>query len=339
MTCKLLLFDYRKAEEQFFNENNFDNYDIKFFKESLNKETVKTLPQEDLDEAAIISVFIGSEIDKEVISKFKNLRVISTRSTGYNHICINSCAERNIALVNVDSYGHASVAQFTIGLMIMLVRNILPALNIKIDNTFVDANLTGHNLNNLTLGVIGTGAIGSAVAKYAKCFGMNILAFDLKQNRDLVENNFVRYVEMDELLKLSDIVTLHSVYTRDNYKMISENQFNLMKNNSYFINVSRGELVDNEALLNSLDSGKLKGAGLDVVSCVDLNDFTENKTEKSSILCVETSETLKRLKAHPNVIITPHIAYDTQEAIDFILQTTFDGITDFLSGGFKYRVL
>lgn len=338
MTCKLLFFDYRKSEEKFFSCNNFENFDIKFYRHSLNKDTVKNLPQELLDETTIVSVFITSEIDKDVISKFKNLRVISTRSTGYDHICVNSCTDRNITLINVENYGRLPVSQFTIGLIIMLTRNILPSIAKVPDNTFAVENFIGSDLNSLTLGIIGTGSIGSAVAQYAKCLGMKVLAYDKNRNAELEKNEFVKYVEMEELLTRSDIVSLHLPYTQGNTKMFSYTQFDMMKNNSYFINVSRGELVDNNALLKALDNGKLKGVGLDVVSCTEASSERE-KIEKSSIYCVDKSKIIKRLLQHPNVIITPHIAYNTQEAIDYILKTTFEGISDYLSGGFKHRVV
>ena len=338
MTCKLLFFDYRKSEEKFFSKNNFENYDIKFYRNSLNKETVKTLPQKLLDETTIVSVFITSEIDKDVISKFKNLRVISTRSTGFDHICVNSCTNRNITLINVENYGQLPVSQFTIGLIIMLTRNILPSVVTVPDNSFAVEKFIGTDLNSLTLGIIGTGAIGLAVAEYAKCLGMKVLAYDKNRNSELEKNKFVKYVELDELLTRSDIVSLHLPYTQENTKMFSYTQFDMMKNNSYFINVSRGELVDNNALLKALDNGKLKGVGLDVVSCTEASSERE-KVEKSSIYCVNKSKIVKRLLQHSNVIITPHIAYNTQEAIDCILKTTFEGISDYLSGGFKHRVV
>lgn len=338
MTCKLLFFDYRESEEKFFSRNEFENYDIMFFRNSLNKETVKDLPQELLDETTIISVFITSVIDKEVISKFKNLRIIATRSTGYDHICVKSCRSRNITLINVENYGHKPVSQFTIGLIIMLTRNILPSISTNLSSSFVSENYIGSNLDNLTLGIVGTGAIGSAVACYAKCLGLKVLAYDKNQNSELEKNKIVKYVEMEELLTRSDIVSLHLPFTPENTKMFSYSQFDMMKNNSYFINVSRGELVDNNALLKFLDNGKLRGVGLDVVSCIEASP-EKDKVEKSSIYCVDKSKIVKRLLAHKNVIITPHIAYNTQQAIDYILKTTFEGISDYLSGGFEHRVV
>lgn len=337
MSCKMLFFDYRDSEEKFFKEHDFSNYDIKFFKESLNEETFNSLSQEDIEHAMIISVFISSTIDDKIISRFKNLRVITTRSTGYDHIDLNSCVNKNIALINVESYGDSAVAQFAFMLIIMLVRKI--DIIIKSDNnsTFEGVDFTGRNLNTLTIGVIGTGIIGSSVCRAASCFGMKVLAYDVRENKDLISTFNVEYVDFDTLLKNSDIVTLHLPYTNDNYHMFSSHQFELMKQDSYFVNVARGELVDTNALLYFAKKGKFKGIGLDVVACQN-SDCPEEK-DKTSVMCLETSQAVHELAQLPNVILTPHIAYDTQEAVDFILETTFKGLADFLTGGKKYRVI
>ena len=337
MACRVLFFDYRASEEKFFERHCLDNFDIKFFKESLDENFLDNLSQEDFDETMIISVFISSNVSENVISKFKNLRIISTRSTGYDHIDIKSCSEKHIALINVESYGCTSVAQFTIAMMLMLVRNLYPTLLIsdKHDASLFES-LCGRDLNKLTLGVVGTGAIGSAVCRYAHAFGMDIIACDPVQKRELIAAFDVKYLEMNEVLKNADILTLHLPYTNENYHMIGVQQLEMMKDNSYLINVSRGEVVDTKALLDFAKVGKFKGIALDVVAC----ETSQNKEkERTSLMCFETSQAVKELASLPNVILTPHMAYDTQEAIDYILETTFEGITDVLKGGHQYRVL
>lgn len=339
MACKMLFFDYRKPEEHFFKKHKFENFDIKFFEESLNESTLNLLTEEDFENTMIISVFISSTIDENIISRFKNLRVISTRSTGYDHICINSCVNKNVTLLNVDSYGSIAVAQFTLGVIIMLVRNIFPAIKAVKDNNFEFGDLCGRDLNSLTLGVIGTGAIGSSVCKYAHAFGMKILAYDVVQKKELIAEADVKYVEMEELLRHSDIVTLHFPYFKENYHLFSTKQFDMMKQGSYFINVSRGEVVDTEALLEFAKKQKFKGIAIDVVACPDLESVSGQILDKSSVSCMRTSEVVKELEKLPNVILTPHMAYDTQEAVDYILEMTFEGLLDFLTGGHKHRVI
>lgn len=339
MSCKMLFFDYRESEEKFFEDNCFENYEIKFFKESLNESTLNLLSEDDFEKTMIISVFITSTVSSEIISRFKNLRVISTRSTGYDHICINSCRNKNIALINVDSYGSTAVSQFAMCLIMMLVRNMKQILDSKQDEFGVYQNFCGRDLNNLTLGIIGTGAIGAGVCKIASCAGMNILAYDIRPKNELVSDYNVQYVDMDALLANADVVSLHLPYLLENYHMFSSEQFEKMKDGSYFVNVSRGELVDTDALLEYMKRGKFKGLGLDVVACSGVESANEDNREKSSVSCMQTSSSVQELSKFQNVIITPHIAYDTQEAVDYILKITFKSISDFITGGHDNRVI
>lgn len=338
MSCRMLFFDYRDSEKKFFDGDKFSNYDIKFFTEPLNEETIGRLSEEDFEKTIILSVFITSHLDENIIKKFKNLRIISTRSTGYDHIDVNTCAENNIALINVDSYGQESVAQFVFGLILMLVRNIHLALNSEIGDLFCVNNFTGRNLNRLTLGVVGTGEIGSSVCKLAKCFGMRVLAYDIRQKKELQSDYAVQYMELEGLLRNSDIVTLHLPFTKENYHMFSDSQFALMKNDSYFINVSRGNLVDTEVLLKYAKEKKFKGIALDVVACQDVH-VASGDVKNEDLFCMEYSNAVHELMKIPNVIITPHMAYNTQDSIEFILEKTFEALSDYLKGGRKNRVV
>ncbi len=336
MSCRMLFFDYRESEEKFFKEHNFANYDIKFFKESLNEDTLQTLTEDDLENTMIVSVFISSNVTNEVVSKFKNLRVVSTRSTGYDHIELDACIKKNIAIINIPSYGSLAVVQFAFGLILMIVRNLYVAVFEEKNNIKSKTNLTGRNLNDLSIGIVGTGEIGSSICKVAHGFDMNIIAYDIKENENLVHKYNVKYTSLEELLKTSDIVTLHLPFTKENYHMFSKREFELMKEGSYFVNVARGELVDNNALLEFVKKGKFKGVALDVVACPSKNNPDVNK---SSLSCMETSEVVQELSKYPNVLITPHIAYDTQEAVDYILNETFNGLSDYVTGGRKYRII
>ena len=336
----MLVFEYRETEHDFFGKNKFSNYDIKFFDFNLNEETVNELSDEDLNQASIISVFINSTLTKEVIDKFKNLRVIATRSTGYDSINQKACVQRNIALLNVQNYGETAVAEFTIGLIIGIVRNIFNSIISIKKGDFSENSFVGRDLEKLTLGVVGTGAIGAAVCRLAHAFGMKILAYDLVEKVELEEKYNVTFTTLDFLLRNSDVVTLHVPYTGNNYHMFSKHEFEIMKQNSYFINVARGEIVDLKYLKENLLNGKIRAAALDVVAC-NYNEgcekFSDN-IEKSSLECLSNSKVVKELIQMPNVFVTPHIAYESQDAIDYILAKTFDGIQDFINGGSKNRV-
>ncbi len=340
MAIKMLVFEYRETEHKFFGQNKFCNYDISFFDFSLNEETINKLSDEDIEQAAIISPFINSVLTKKIIDRFKNLRVIAMRSTGYDNVDKKACIQRNIALLNVQNYGETAVAEFTMGLIIGIVRNIFHSVISVKNNDYVNTSFVGRDLEKLTLGVIGTGAIGATVCRLAYAFKMKILAYDLVEKTELQDKYNVNFTTLDFLIRNSDVITLHVPYTGDNYHMFSKHEFDLMKQNSYFINVSRGELVDTTYLKENLDNGKILAAALDVVACnynIDCEKFS-GKIEKSSIECLQNSKIVQELIRMPNVFVTPHIAYESQDAIDFILTRTFDGISDFINGGSKNRV-
>lgn len=336
MSINMLVFDYRTTEHAFFANNHLSNFNIKFFSESLNEETVKELSDADKDNTMVISVFIDSEVSEEVINQFKNLRIISTRSTGIDHIDSKVAAKRNIQIVNVMNYGSTSVAQFTFGLILALVRNIVVSAICLKNLQKTNISFLGRDISKLTLGVIGTGAIGGAVCKLAHTFGMKIAAYDLKEKKELRDKCDVKYTSFDNLLKISDIVTLHTPFTGDNKNIISYPQFEIMKPDAYLINTARGELVDIKALKHALDEKQIKGAALDVLNCESYNlkceDFAE-KMQDCPLHCYEEVQIAHEIVKYSNVIITPHIAYETQDSIDYILQKTFDGIMSTINGG------
>jgi len=334
---KMLVFDTKDVERKFFELNVFKDFDVTLIESALNMKT--ELTQEQFDETAVISLFIHSEITEELLSKFKNLRLIATRSTGFNHIDIDACKKRHIAVLNVEDYGKTSVAQFAIGIMITLVRNVIPAIeDVKKQSACINC-YNGRDLSNMTLGIIGTGTIGSQVAKIAFSLGMKILAFDVVNNDEI--KDFAHYVEFDELITNSDIITLHTPYTESNYHLIGKEQLAKMKDGVYIINTARGELIDIEALYNSVISGKVKGVALDVLECEFLNfnddNFTDNLSTAGSD-CLSKTILAWKLLEKPNVILTPHIAYATYEAVNKILTDSLSGIKEYFNGGNANRV-
>lgn len=328
---KMLMFDFRESERDFFERNDFPDFEITFIKEPLNE--MSQLTQEQYDETDVISVFISSQVCEEVLKRFKNLRVVATRSTGYNHIDVKHCSQNNIAVFNVEEYGQTSVAQYTMALILALVRNLFPAY-LDIQRNYVNhADYEGRNLNKLTIGIIGCGSIGGAVAKIANFFDMKVLVHSYAKRTDV--SSFAEYVSLDELLENSDIVTLHVPYSSENYHMIGEKEFSKMKDGAYFVNTARGELIDIVALYENLLSGKIRGAALDVLECEYLALAPENIVDdikSSNSNCVASALITQKLLGMRNVIITPHIAYNTQESVDTLLETTFNNIRDFHKG-------
>ena len=333
---KMLMFDFRESEKDFFEKNEFKDIEITFIEEPLNE--YSQLSEEMLEETDIISVFISSKLTEEVIKKFKNLRIITTRSTGYNHIDVKYCSQNHIAVFNVEEYGKSSVAQYTFALILALVRNLIPAY-LDIQKSLINhKDYEGRNISALTIGIIGCGAIGTAVATLAKSFGMNILVNSYAQRDDIA--TFARYVSIEELLKESDIITLHFPYTSDHYHFLGVNEFQKMKDGVYIINTARGELIDILVLYENLVSGKVKGVALDVLECEELTFGQANLANLNDIdsKCTTSALITQKLLAMDNVIITPHIAYNTKESIDTLLKTTFNNIRDFMKGNHNNKI-
>lgn len=335
---KMLMFDYRDSEKEYFEHNDTSDFDITFHRESLNENT--QLTEDEKNNTVILSVFINSKITENVLNQFKNLQIITTRSTGYNHIDTKACIERNISVINVSDYGRTSVAQFTIGMIIALVRNFIPAANDVKNRHTIHEKYEGRDISRLNLGVIGTGSIGSAVCELADVFGMKIYAHDLKVNKNISE--FVEYVSFNELLRISDIITLHVPYISEFHHMISKKEFEMMKKDSYIINTARGELVDTAALYEAIRDGKIKGAALDVIECEELNtnivDF-DNTLKTASCECLESTIVTQKLMSFDNVIMTPHIAYHTRESVNSILNTMFYDIKNYFKGSHTNQVV
>ena len=326
---KMLFFDFRESEQKFFDTHELKDFEIEFINEPLNENTYLTEKQ--LNDTDAVSVFITSTLNENVLKKFKNLRIISTRSTGYNHIDVKYCRKKRISVFNVSGYGQTSVAQYTMMLMIALVRNLKPAyLDIKRNGPDYP-NYEGRDINNLSLGIIGYGSIGQAVAKLANAFGMTVYVNCLEKTTDTT----IQYLTLDELIRTSDIITLHLPYNSELYHMIGRDEISKMKDGVYIINTARGELIDSVALYEAIMTGKVKGAALDVFECESLAvkpDGITSNIEGYDKNCVANALIAQKLIDRDNVILTPHIAYNTQESIYRILEITFNNLRDYCKG-------
>lgn len=283
--------------------------------------------------AAILSVFIYSPLPRALIRRLRGVRLIATRSTGFDHIDLAACRARHIAVANVPAYGENTVAEHTFALILALSRNVHTAYVRTMRGDFSLDGLQGFDLKGRTLGVVGAGRIGMHVIKMARGFGMTVLAYDTRQDPFLSEVLDFRYAPLPELLKRSDIVTLHVPYMSATHHLMNRERFRLMKRGALLINTARGGLVDTHALVWALDTGLVGGAGLDVLEGEELV-----KEERQLLKRDFSKERLiTALKNHillhrENVVITPHIAFDSQEALQRILDTTVANITAFLNG-------
>ncbi len=283
--------------------------------------------------AGIISVFIYSQVTASVLKRLPGLRFIATRSTGFDHIDLKACQAKGIRVSNVPAYGENTVAEHTFALILSLSRNVHKAYVRTIKGDFSLNGLQGFDLKGKTLGVIGAGRIGMHVIKMAKGFGMEVLVYDTRRDPFLREVLDFRYAPLPELLRKSDIVSLHLPYTSSTHHLMHRETFRLMKRGALLINTARGGLVDTNALVWALDEGIVGGAGLDVLEGEELVKEERQLLEKD----FSKDRLITALKNHillhrENVVITPHIAFDSREALQRILDTTVANLVGFLHG-------
>jgi D-lactate dehydrogenase len=312
----------------------FNKHNITFFKDGLTEKNIEKVKDSD-----IISVFVGSEIDNKLICKFKKLKAIITRSTGYDHIDVKNCKKKKILVLNTPYYGENTIAEFAFALILALSRKIVESVEKTKKRDFSLEGLRGFDLKGKTLGVVGMGEIGSHVVRMAKAFGMNVIVCTRTKNPKLAKRQGFKYLTLENLLKKSDIITIHVPLTKKTHHLINKKNIKLAKKGAYLINTSRGEVVDTTALIWALDKGILGGAGLDVLEEEEM--FKEEKqllSEKFSREKLFNVFENNILLNRSNVIITPHNAFNTKEALNRILETTVDNINSVINGKMRNLV-
>lgn len=326
---KITFFEATTEEEKVLGEM-LAGIDCRFISEKISQKNMR-----EADGSDAISVFVNSTLSKEVIDSLPGLKLISTRSTGFDHIDIEYAKSKGIKVVNVPSYGSRTVAEFAFALLLNLSRKVnIAAEQIRDQGSFDIEKFRGFDLFGKTIGVIGTGKIGKNAVKIARGFGMNVLAFDKFPDEKFAAENDMKYVGLDELLKNSDVVTIHTLYNKETYHLINQENIKQMKKGSYLINTARGEIVETDALVWALKEGVLAGAGLDVLEGErKLKDGVEavlGETKKGENFKILLEDHM--LMEMPNVIITPHIAFSTVEAENEIMKTTAENILEFSRG-------
>jgi len=284
----------------------------------------------------IISTFHISTLSKDVLSTLPKLKMIATRSTGFNHIDLKHCKTKKIVACNVPTYGRRTVAEHTWGLILTLTRNIYEAVHrTKHEGKFNLIGLQGTDVFGKTLGIIGLGEIGHTVLKIAKGFGMDVIVYTRTQDEDLAQEYDFRFAkDLDELLKVSDIITLHLPLNEHTKHIINCKNVTKMKKGVFLVNTARGGLIETEAILEGLKENIFGGVGLDVL---------ENELEFQEEADLLSTHFRKKvdyenlvldhiLMTHPKVVVTPHTAFNSTEARLRILDTTFDNINAFIEG-------
>lgn len=324
---KTVFFELEKWEEEFV-KDNLGVLDVSFVNDKLTEENAA-----DFKDAQIISIFIYSQITKQILDKLPNLKLITTRSMGFDHIDMNYCKEKGITVSYVPTYGSHTVAEHTFALILAVSRKLITSIEQAKRGDFTNQNLEGFDLFGKTLGVVGTGHIGSNVCKLGISFGMKVLAFNHHQDLELIQKG-VKYVSIEDLISSSDIITLHLPHTKETEHIINMENIQKFKKGSILVNTARGALVETKAIVFGLQNGILAAAALDV-----LEEETALREERELLSShfLEKTDLKTQLLDHvlltePNVIITPHNAFNSKEALQEILTTTIASIKSFVSG-------
>lgn len=310
-------------------EQSFNDIEFVYCDKKLDKNTIELAK-----DSEIISVFINSFVNKEMIDLLPNLKFITTRSTGFEHIDIEYCSQKGIMVSSVPSYGDHTVAEITFAFILNLSRNILKANSyIRETSDFnILPSFCGFDLNGKTIGIIGTGRIGKNVIKMANGFNMNIIAYDLYPDFNYAKENNVTYKTFEEVIANSDIVTLHAPYNKENHHLINKEHISKMKKGIFIINTARGALIDTGALIWGLEQGIIAGAGLDVLEGerdlkIGNEMINEDGAQNVDYKIITENHILMEM---PNVIVTPHIGFYSKEAEDQIFKTTLENIKGFI---------
>lgn len=316
---KLAFYDAKPYDKKYFDELK-DQYDIEieYHEVKLNKKTAKLAEGCDA-----VCAFVNDTIDEAALKVLENLgiKIIAMRCAGYNNIDF-SYAYGKIHVVRVPAYSPYAVAEFAMGMLLTLNRRLHKAYNRTRDFNFSLNGLTGFDLHEKTVGVVGTGKIGQVFIDICKGFGMKILAYDPYP----LKNSDWEYVSFDEICKRADVISLHCPLTKDSFHLINREKIEKMKDGVYIVNTSRGALIDSEALLEGIRSHKIGGAALDVYeeeSAVFYEDFS-NKIIQDEVLAL--------LLTMPNVLVTSHQAYLTKEALRNIAETTMENLKQYFNG-------
>ena len=304
-----------QEKKDFYTQTLGPNHQLEFFEFCFGEQKTETF---DYD---VISIFVSCKASKENLEQFPNVKLVAVRSTGFDNVDLDYCKEKNIVVSTVPAYGSHTVAEYAFALLLQISRKVSQATWITKNNNFELTDLRGFDLNEKTIGVVGTGKIGANAARIAKGFNMHILAYDVFKNEELAEGLGFQYVELEHLLESSDIVSLHAPLTPDTHHLINSGNIFRMKKGAILINTARGGLLETKALLEAMKQNHLTAAGLDVLE--------EEKQLHGLEPENETTQYAKELITLPNVHYSAHVAFYTKEAEHNIMETTRDNIEKF----------
>ncbi len=317
---KLLAYSVREDERKF-----FEVYGKKYGIEVVMKKEAPSLANVDHMEGCNCVSVITTPVNRDLICQWKKagIRHISTRTVGFDHIDCEAAKEMGITVSNV-SYSPYSVADYTVMLILMAVRKMGIIMKRYMVQDFGLKDVQGREIRNLTIGVVGTGKIGETVISHLKGFGCKIYAYDLYEKDHI--KDMAEYVSLETLLQQSDIVTLHAPSTRESYHMINRDSIAQMKDGVILVNTARGSLIDTEALIEGLESGKVGAAALDVLEDEQRIYYKDYKSTNIH------HRQMAVLANTPGVIMTPHTAFFTDQAVSDMVEYSIRSCKNGLEG-------
>ncbi|MCA4792509.1 2-hydroxyacid dehydrogenase [Myroides odoratimimus] len=315
---KIAFFSTQPYDVTFFDkENKQFGFELEYFETGLDEQTVNVITEN----TDVVCVFVNDKVDAEVISNLakKDVKYIALRCAGFNNVDLDAAHQHNIRVCRVPAYSPEAVAEHTLAMLFTINRKIHKAYNRVREQNFSLNGLLGTNIYKKTVGIIGTGNIGAVFCRMMKALGTEVLAYDIYKNEQL-EAEGIRYVELEELFTKSDIISLHCPLTPDTMHLINEDTISKMKDGVMLINTSRGKLIDTHAIIQGLRAKKIGALGIDVYEQEEKVFFRDLS---GTIL---EDERLQLLTSFPNVLVTAHQAFFTDEALTQIAFITLDNL-------------
>lgn len=314
---KTLFYSVKDFEQPYLETFNYRNEEIVLTKDSLALQTADKAKGFD-----IVSIFTGDDASSSVLEALhkRGVKFIATRAAGYDNIDIKKAAELGIAVANVPEYSPYAIAEHAVALILALNRKIITADRQVHQQNFTTGNLLGFDLNRKTVGIIGLGKIGSVFAKIMHGFGCRLLGYDIRENKELTQKYGLEYVDLPALCREANVISIHTCLTPTTRYMINKKLIGLMQRGVMLINTSRGGCINTQDVIDGLENGHIGYFGADVYENEKGVFFYDHSGK-------EIKDTmLKKLLALPNVLMTPHQAFATQEALSNIAETTFHTI-------------
>ncbi|MEH7121620.1 NAD(P)-dependent oxidoreductase [Bacillus sp. JJ1773] len=326
MTLKIACYGVRKNEVRYFNQLNKNGFELNLIEELLNHDNIDTA--KGMDAVLLRGNCVADEQNMQKMKEF-GIKYVFTRTVGYNHIDLQAAADFDMHVARVPSYSPNAIAELALTLAMSLLRHTAYTTTRTANNDFtVDGVMFSKEIRNCKVGIIGIGKIGLTEAKLFKGLGAEVLAFDVYQSEEAKQ--VVTFMEMDKLLKESDIVSIHVPYfPGQNDKLVNADFIAKMKDGAILINTARGELQDNEAILNALKTRKLEGFATDVFANEEKIFF--QKFDKPTKKLDPTVQAL--IDLYPRVLVTPHIGSNTDEALVNMIGTSFENFYDVITSG------